>query len=248
LAEKKQQYINSYTGTKVVKFIGHRGLSSCAPENTIPSYELAGRAGLWGGECDVQVTSDGVWVLMHDTTVDRTTSGTGNVYDLTLAQINSLVVDAGPFVARYPNLRVPTLEQYLLTCKKFNLVPVIEIKSYTYTSQNYDDLINLINNMGFEENAVFISFDYTALQAVRSRSKNVMVQYLTTITPGAIDKVLALENAAVNVGGVTKSDVEYAHSRGVMVNIYTVNSYQTAKTYIDYGVDFITTDVVGGVF
>jgi len=247
LAEKAQQYINSYTGKNRVKFIAHRGLSSCAPENTIPSYEMAGKAGLWGAECDIQTTSDGVWILMHDTTVDRTTNGTGNVYDLTLAQIKALVVDGGNAVAKYPNLRVPTLEEYLLTCKKFDIVPVIEIKSQAYTSTNYDDLLAIIRSSGFEENAIFISFDYGILQEARNRSKNVMVQFLATLTPGAIDAVLALGNAAVDVSAVTKADVEYAHSKGVMVNVWTINDYQIAKTYVGYGVDFITTDQIGGV-
>jgi len=238
---------NRYTGTKDVKFIAHRGLSSCAPENTIPAYELAGKAGMWGAECDVQVTSDGIWVLMHDTTVDRTTNGTGNVYDLTLAQIKALVVGGGTAVAKYPNLRVPTLEEYLLTCKKFDIVPVMEIKSQAYTTANYDDLIVLIKKLGFEENAIIISFSYGILQEVRSRSKNIILQFLATLTPGAIDEVLALGNASVDVSAVTKVDVEYAHSRGVMVNVWTVNSYQLAKTYIDFGVDFITTDQIGGV-
>ncbi len=234
---------------KEVKFIAHRGLSSVAPENTIPAYIMAGKAGFWGGEADVVSTLDGQWVLMHDNTVDRTTNGTGAVASMTLAQIKELIIDSGNNVGLYPNLKVPTFEEYLLVCKKYALVPVIEIKSATNVG-DYETLVNQIKKYGYEENCIINSFSLVALQAVRELSGNIILQLLASINQTTINQVKSLGNAGIDVNEstLTKENIELAHSNGIQVNTWTVDNYQRAKTLIGYGVDFIATNIIGGVF
>jgi glycerophosphoryl diester phosphodiesterase len=236
---------NTIRAAKGVKFIAHRGMSLIAPENTLPAYEKAGEVGMWGAECDIQQTSDGVWVLMHDDTVDRMTNGTGSVSSLTLSAIKALTVDAGNNIAMYPNLKVPTLEEFLQTCKKYNLVPVIEIKS----GQTFDTLVNLIRTYGYEESCIIISMTFGSLQAVRAFSKKVILQWVGDFSDTNIGYVKGLGNAGLDneYTTVTKANVEKAHSNGLLVGCWTVNNYQTAKTLIGYGVDFITTDIIAGV-
>ena len=60
-----------------IRMIAHRGLSSLAPENTLPAYELAGKYGYYGAECDIHETKDGEFVLLHDDTLERMTNGSG---------------------------------------------------------------------------------------------------------------------------------------------------------------------------
>ena len=62
-----------------MRMIAHTGYSAVAPGNTIPAYEAAGKSDFWGAECDIQRTKDGVWILMHNDTVDDMTDGTGTV-------------------------------------------------------------------------------------------------------------------------------------------------------------------------
>ena len=62
-----------------VRMIAHMGYSAVAPANTLPSYIAAGESNFWGAECDIQRTADGVWILMHNDTVDAMTDGTGPV-------------------------------------------------------------------------------------------------------------------------------------------------------------------------
>lgn len=239
---------DTFFGSNEVKFIAHRGLSAIAPENSLPAYELAGEAGFWGAETDAMVTLDGEWVLMHDGTVDRTTDGTGAVGSLTLAQIKMLKIDVGNNVALYPNLRVPTLSEFLLKCKKYNLVPVIEIKD-TISAVDFDSFVNLIKTYGFEDKCVVISFYPNTLQEIRNRSKKIMLQPLLAFTAENIAITKAFGNSGIDVDytTVTKELIDLAHGEGVRVNAWTVNSYQTAKTLISLGVDFITTDFVTGV-
>ena len=73
----------------------HRGLSSIAPENTASSLEQAGKAGYYAAEFDIVPTSDGVWILMHDDTVDRMTDGEGEVSSFTYEEISKLKIDSG---------------------------------------------------------------------------------------------------------------------------------------------------------
>ena len=69
------------------RLISHRGACTLAPENSLPAFRLAGELGYWGVECDVSVTKDGNFVLMHDSTVNRTTNGRGFVSHFTLEEI-----------------------------------------------------------------------------------------------------------------------------------------------------------------
>lgn len=92
--------------------VGHRGTKLFAPENTIAAHEKAYALGARAIEFDVRCTKDGHFVLMHDSTVDRTTNGKGKVKDLTLAEIKQL--DAGlKKGAEFSGETVPTLQEAL---------------------------------------------------------------------------------------------------------------------------------------
>ncbi|MER8100778.1 glycerophosphodiester phosphodiesterase [Kitasatospora sp. NPDC094016] len=104
--------------------IGHRGTPRNAPENTMASFETALDQGADWLETDVQTTRDGVPVLMHDPTVDRTTNGKGAIADLTAAQIAALRVTVGPG----PTEPVPTLQELLERLSDSNATLLMEIK------------------------------------------------------------------------------------------------------------------------
>ncbi len=92
--------------------IAHRGYAAVAPENTLPALASAVLAGADWIEFDVRTTADGVPVVIHDRTVDRTTGGTGSVWDLTVDEIDGL--DAGSwFSPAFAGLRVPHLDEVL---------------------------------------------------------------------------------------------------------------------------------------
>ncbi|GGG87574.1 hypothetical protein GCM10011585_34590 [Edaphobacter dinghuensis] len=97
---------------KTIKVIAHRGEHLHHPENTLPAFQAAIDAGADYFELDVRTTSDGKFVLMHDSTLDRTTNGTGEVYKHTFAEIRAL--DAGiKFSPTFAGTKVPTLDEAL---------------------------------------------------------------------------------------------------------------------------------------
>ena len=102
--------------------LAHRGLVQHAPENTLPSFAAAIALGL-SIELDVYQTRDGHLVVIHDKTVDRTTNGTGEVNEMTLAEIRKL--DAGSwFDPRFTGEKVPTLEEVFKLIRERQRTPV----------------------------------------------------------------------------------------------------------------------------
>lgn len=107
--------------------IGHRGLRRHAPENTIAAFEAAAELGVDGVEFDVQLTRDGVPVVLHDETVDRTTDGTGRVDGLTAAELARL--DAGSWFSEgFRGEPVPTLADVLDWARTNTLTLHLELK------------------------------------------------------------------------------------------------------------------------
>lgn len=241
------------------RMIAHRGRSDIAPENTIPAYELAGDFGYWGGEVDIQKTKDGHFVCIHDGTVDRTTNGTGSVANLTLAEIQALYIKAQtPFMGNaelYPVaggeavVRVPTLEQYLEMCKRYNVVPVIELKEETLRATDMASLLAIVDKWEMTEQVVFIGFNdlnTNLLEALHSLNPKVHCQPILNFTAENIDYVA--ENFAPNCGidpaygQITKELVDYAHSKGVEVNCWTCDDDTEKERLMECGVDYITTN------
>jgi glycerophosphoryl diester phosphodiesterase len=107
--------------------IGHRGAAGHAPENTLISIATAAALGATWVEFDVKLTRDGVAVLFHDDALDRTTNGTGNVAEKTLAEIKAL--DAGGwYQKRFAGETVPTLEEAMAALARLNLGANVELK------------------------------------------------------------------------------------------------------------------------
>ena len=223
-----------------VRYIAHRGYSSEAPENTIPAYEEAGKAKYWGAETDIAETLDGEFVLMHGDTVDRTTDGTGNVADMTLEQIKALTIDAGANISKYPDLKVPTLREYLACCKRYNMVPIIECKTIT----NVEGFYNILQELNMIKQVIVISFQNSTLQKLREFSKDIRIQ---TLAPGEVEAGIALckqYNFDVDLyyPNVTEEIVKQYHNNGIKVNVWTVNDDTIRLELESFGVDYITTD------
>ncbi len=107
--------------------IAHRGASGSAPENTLAAFRLAREQGAGWIELDVKLTYDGVPIIMHDDTLDRTTNGKGNVADAMWAEVQTL--DAGSWIdPRYKGERVPQLAEVLRLAIDLDLQVNMELK------------------------------------------------------------------------------------------------------------------------
>ncbi|XP_004587143.2 glycerophosphodiester phosphodiesterase 1 isoform X1 [Ochotona princeps] len=114
-----------------VSAIAHRGGSHDAPENTLAAIRQAAKNGATGVELDIEFTSDGIPVLMHDNTVDRTTDGSGRLCDLTFEQVRKLNPAANHRLRNdFPDEKIPTLREAVAECIKNNLTIFFDVKGH----------------------------------------------------------------------------------------------------------------------
>ena len=221
----------------------HRGLSALAPENTLPAYRLAGEYGFWGAECDISQTSDGVWVLMHDKTVDRMTDGEGLVSDFTYAELSALTVDAGNNIEQFPGTKVPTLMEYLDVCGEYGLHPVIEIKEVVDVN-NLPDLAAILNAREEKDRFVIISWGRELIAGIKTLLPDIPA-YLIASPATADDVTFCAENgidgldAAYNV---SESVIRLSQDAGLKLMAWTVDSVTWAERMAAYGILDITSN------
>jgi glycerophosphoryl diester phosphodiesterase len=236
-----------------VIIIGHRGASGYAPEHTFASWDLALELGVDYIEQDLQMTSDGVLVVMHDATLDRTTSGSGEVVRHTLAQVQQL--DAGSwFGAKFANARVPSLrevfERYGTRANYY-----IETKNPEEAPGMEEKLLELINEFGLRAGAVS---RWQVLIQSFSRDSLLKIQRLDAELPliqliekdyssDDIQRMLPdIRNYAVGIGSsrvsVDAQLVEAAHAHDLHVHPYTVNEESEMRRLMDIGVDGMFSD------
>lgn len=244
-AEEELSVYSSYRiPSGSMRMTAHRGYSSVAPENTLPAFRLAGEYGFWGAECDTSPTADGVWIIMHDDTVDRMTDGEGKVTELTYAQIREMTVDAGSNVDRYPGVKVPTLSEYLDVCKEYDMHPVIEIKGNA-TVANMDSLAELLSAR--EEIGMFtiITFSRDFAARIKELLPEVPVFLLVSVGDNSdvIDYCRAHDIDGIDFVSVLSEDEikGYVHS-GLKTMSWTVDDVKDADRLYRLGVRDITTN------
>lgn len=163
---------------KIMRSIAHRGYNPTAPENTLPAYVLAKKMGFDIAECDVSFTSDGVAVLLHDETIDRTSNGSGNIASMTYEQ--ALQYDFGSWKsAEYAGTKIPTFEEFIRVCKEIQLHPYIELKSgSTYTQEQITGVVDMVKAAGMQGNVTYLSFNATYLGYVKNADPTARLGYV----------------------------------------------------------------------
>ena len=240
--------------------MAHRGASSVAPENTIEAFRLALEAGAGGLELDVHMTRDGHIVVIHDATVDRTTSGTGAVSELTIDELRGL--DAGfdfspdggstrPYRGR--ESRVPTLEEVL---REFPGVAInIDIKAGLPGIEAA--VLGVVRGANALGRVLVVSTPHATVKRFRRISGGHVSTGASRLETGIFYllgrlhlEVLArpdydaLQVPPVHRGIplVTPRFIAAAHSRGVRVDVWTINQANEMRRLLDLGVDVIMTD------
>ena len=242
--EKMRISIKANTSKNSINYIAHRGASSLAPENTVAAFELAGKAKAFGIETDVRATSDGKLVCMHDSNVDRTTNGTGAISSLSINQIKKLKIDTGSNIQKYNNLSVPTFNEYLKICKKYNCYAIVELKN-PITQATIKNVINSIKSENMNNTCIIISFNESVLQSIRKLDGSIKMGYLVkTASEDNINKAISYKNCLICPGKISESLVKYAKSHNVQVNVWTLNNYQQKVIFHNKGVNYITTNIV----
>ena len=156
-----------------VKLIAYRGLSACAPANSLAAISLAGRCGCDGVALDIQPTLDGEWVCISGVSLKPATGYNGTVYTMTVAELNELTITGGNGVAAYPNEKIPTLRQAITVANLYNMKVVLTINGGSDDSQqiiikNINNLVTTLKLLGVAQTATVISAEDNVLGAVKA--------------------------------------------------------------------------------
>lgn len=232
-----------------VKSINHRGYSIEAPENTLPAYILSKEKGFKYVEADVAFTSDNIPVLLHDSTIDRTSNGTGSINDFTFQQVRQL--DFGSwFSEKYIGTKIPSFKEFILLCKHLGLHPYIELKqSDNYTQEQIAIIVNLVKQCGMQGKVSYISFNSTFLEYVKNIDSSARLGFLSVPTNTAIDTIAALKTAENEVFldasylSVHENSILYAKSKNIPIEIWTVNDISIIESMHEY-VSGVTSDYI----
>ena len=224
----------------------HRGVTSIAPENTIPAYEESVRLGYYSAECDIRRTKDGVWVLLHNDTVDKWFCEYGELKDATFEEVKKYSFKSGSNFWAYDDLRIPTLDEFLDVFVGTKTRPQIEIKAETYDT--LQEVVEAVEKKGLIESAIVISFDLQQLREVYKLNDKIELWYLVDrITEENIEEARSISDKVWLSANFDKNDrrsVQLALDRGIDASYWTVNTLEDAKMMYDLGVRYIETDIL----
>ncbi|MBN1428722.1 MAG: glycerophosphodiester phosphodiesterase [Anaerolineae bacterium] len=219
-----------------------------APENTLPAFKLARDLGADGIELDVRLSLDGVAMVIHDASVDKTTDGTGLVRSKTLAELREL--DAGDhFSARFAGIQIPTLDEVLEEIGQQLLINV-EIKGSGSDRRLVETVVDTINKHDLANRVMFSSFDLLLLRQARLMAPNIPIGYLYAcellfpqVRGWLAGSILGRCQAHhPHFASVTKHYMDWARREHVWVHVWTVNDADDMRRMCDLGVDMIMSD------
>lgn len=225
----------------------HRGASAVAPENTIAAFRAAAEQGARWVELDVALLADDTLVVIHDDSVDRTTSGTGKLAALRQADLAAL--DAGAwFDARFAGEPLPTLAETIAVLGDLGMGANIEIKQHPH-HKSLDQLIRAVQHDLRQRKPgmpiMISSFDPEALRAMHLLEPDLEMAMLWSDLPDDWEARLAAIPATtihLNYKSLSIGMLERARQRGIKVRAWTSNDPIELKSFWPAGLTGVITD------
>lgn len=212
----------------------------------MPAFELAYQIGADGIETDVQLTKDGIPVLIHDEMLNRTTNGTGFVHDYTLKELKKL--DAGSwFSQKYANSRLVTLSEFLEWIKDKPLQLNIELKNNVIDYKHLEKIVyDYLVNYNLVDRTVISSFNPTSIKRFKKIAPEIRTAFLTS------QRIRNLMHYMRDIGAtslhakyrlISSRLINHCHKHHYAVRVYTVNQPGRMMRCFKLGCDAIFTDV-----
>lgn len=224
--------------------IGHRGAAGTHPENTLASFRRAAELGCDGVELDIHRTRDGHLVVIHDFSLDRTTTGMGVIRDLTLAEVQA--ADAGRFRGQqFAGERVPTLGEVLDVLPESMTVFIELKKGSMYYPGIEAELLAFLQQKGALRRVQISSFDHQALRRIHELAPDLPLGMLygeNLLDAVGYAQEVGAQALHPNWEWVTPELLQAAHAAGLQVNTWTVNDPALITQYRAMGVDGMISD------
>jgi glycerophosphoryl diester phosphodiesterase len=230
-------------------WIAHRGAGKLAPENTLAAFRLGARHGYRAFECDVKLSADGVPFLLHDATLERTSSGTGAAAALNWSELSRL--DAGGWHGRgFAGEPMPSLAGVAAFCLRNGFALNIEIKPTPGDEARTGQRVAAEAARLWRDQPVpplLSSFRPDALQTAREAAPHLpRALLLDTLRDGWFEQAQALGcvAAVTNFRIMDAALIARLHGAGLRALVYTVNEAAEARRLVELGIDGIITDAV----
>jgi len=229
---------------KPFHYVGHRGASYLAPENTLASIRLAWELGADGAECDVMLTSDQKVVLFHDNNTKKLTGQSFTIKEATWEELKQLVVI--PRKTNYPEYThetIPLLEDVLASIPEDRML-VIEIK----TGPEILPFLQEVLAQHWKRGKIsFIAFDFETIKQTKALYPEVPCYYLSSFKPdfnNHFDAIVEsqLDGVDLRYTIIDPELVQKCNAAGLDVWCWTVNDPEVALQMRDFGVTAVTTD------
>ena len=215
------------------RIIAHRAGGNEGTENTVSGLNAAVDLGAFGSEIDIQRTSDGYYIVNHDSTFSRTTGKKRAPSNMTLSEIKKLRVQNS-------DDPVATLEE-MLEASKDRIVLFIELKGATADRQMCDDAVKIIRDMDMTEQAVLISLKYDLIDYIESVYPEIQTGYLTFLSYGDTMR-LSCDYLGLEEESATSSAINAVHNQGKKVMVWTPNTTSAQEHFLISAADAIITD------
>lgn len=227
-----------------INLYANRGYSCQAPENTIPAIESAAEYGFASIEIDVRLTQDGVWVLLHDDSVDSMTDKRGKISHYTYFDLVTCNVNNGANHKKYKDLKIPTLEQAMKACLENNIKPLIILENCN--DDGIKKLTELIDVNGFTKSCSVASADRDVLEKIHKKNKDVQL-YAVVDKLSKKEMKKAIDTPEIGIvfdadkSVNTKKKIKQLFENKNSIICRTVDDSQTMEKMYSYGVtEFIT--------
>lgn len=215
---------------KHIKGMAHRGYPSKYPENTLISFQAACDLNFTHLELDVQLSKDGVPVVIHDTSVDRMTdNGVGYVKDLTLAELKQLTINGTE--------RIPTFEE-ALDLLKDRIIVDIELKQMGDLYPGMEQLVlDMVKKKGMQEQVFITSFDHYCLERVRQLDDTIGLGLINIGASPAFfpfAKEIHCGYMSIEHQHITEPFIQRCAEEGIQLISWTVNQESDMKLAAQY--------------
>lgn len=231
-------------GIPGMRMVAHRGLSGIEKENTCAAFVAAGNRSYYGIETDIHRTADGRYIVFHDDNL-LNIAGVDCVIEQTDYETLRAVRMADRDGTPRHDLVLPSLAEYIGVCKKYGKESILEIKNH-FEPEDIDHVIAIIRDLGWLDHTIFISFDLPNLLCIRKKLPQQRAQYLVSeFEDGLIDLLKAHRlDLDIRYAALSSEQVRACHDAGIEVNVWTVDSLEDARRMAQYGVDYITSNIV----
>lgn len=226
--------------------LAHRGSAGTHPENTMESFIAAEAFGADGIELDVHLTLDGDIAVIHDTTVDRTTDGTGRVVDFTMEELKKLKANYHYKHFFKKTARIPSLREVFQWMDGNHLICNIELKNNDLPYEGLEEkVIALIKEFNYEDRIIISSFNHYSLVYIVNNWPEIETAPLYSdllYKPWEYAKCLCSRGIHPKYKSVSDSIIKATMDEGIAVRPYTVNKERDIKRLLQINCSAIITD------